>query len=180
MRATNMPLRSQESPTKLSHDFRWLHWHRKHKECMCEQTSPFLTEISFHFSARDYTLVGLIPKSVWYRPDTEGRSVLVKPQAGSLSLMLLALVTDVDYFGMTITLDSFIHIEEVGGGGEFPKLAEAIVPRVELRGLLDDIAAHRTQMSPPTIVGSRLKSASEKSDQFAVSLQFIGRFGFPG
>ena len=87
---------------------------------MCEQNFPFLAELSFHFLARDYSLVGLIPKSVRYRPDTEGRSVLVKPQAGSLFLMLLALVADVDYFGMTITLDSFIHIEEVRGCGEFP------------------------------------------------------------
>jgi hypothetical protein len=33
---------------------------------------------------------------------------------------------------MTVTLNSFIHIKEVGGCGEFPKLGKAVVPRVEL------------------------------------------------
>ena len=109
----------------------------------------------------------------WVRPGPQ-------PQVTRLSLMLLALVANVDCFGMTVPLDSLIHVEEIGGGGEFPKLAEAIVARVELRGLLDDIATHSTQMSPSTLIGGRLHSASEKSDQFTVSFQLICRFGFHG
>jgi hypothetical protein len=53
---------------------------------------------------------------------------------------------------MTVTLDSFIHIEEFDGCGEFPKLAKSVVPRVKLWGLLSDITAHSTQMSPPTLL----------------------------
>lgn len=81
---------------------------------------------------------------------------------------------------MTVALDSFIHIEELGGYGEFPELAEAVVARIELWGLLGDISAHSTQMSPPTIVGSRLKSTSEKSYEFGISFEFICCFGFDG
>ena len=51
---------------------------------------------------------------------------------------------------MTVNLDSFIHIEQLGGGGEFPKLAIAIVPGIKLRGLFGDITAHSTQMGPST------------------------------
>jgi hypothetical protein len=47
-------------------------------------------------------------------------------------LFILALVANVDCSGMTVTLDPFINIEEIGGYGEFPKLAEAVVSRVEL------------------------------------------------
>jgi len=36
--------------------------------------------------------------------------------------MLLALVVNVDYFGMTVPLDSLIHVEEIGGCDEFPEL----------------------------------------------------------
>ena len=60
------------------------------------------------------------------------RAVLVQPQVRRLFLGLLALVADVDCFRMPVTLDSFIHIKEVNGHGEFPKLGEAVVPRVEL------------------------------------------------
>ena len=57
-------------------------------------------------------------------------------------------------------LDSFIDNEESDGCGEFPKFAKSVVPRVKFRGLLSDITAHSTQMSPPTLVGSRLKGTS--------------------
>jgi hypothetical protein len=62
----------------------------------------------------------------------------------------LALVTDIDGPGMAVTLDPFIHIKEPDGCSELPELAIAIISRVEFRGLLGDITAHSSQMSPST------------------------------
>jgi len=62
----------------------------------------------------------------------------------SLFLGLLALVANVDFSGMTVTLDPFINIEEIGGYGEFAKLAKSVVTRIKLWGLLDNITAHST------------------------------------
>jgi len=64
--------------------------------------------------------------------DQEDTSGPRHPLVRRLFLGLLALVADVDCFRMPVTLDSFIHIKEVNGHGEFPKLGEAVVPRVEL------------------------------------------------
>ena len=96
----------------------------------------------------------------------------------NLFLGLLSLGANIDCSGMTVALDSFIHLEEIRGNGKFPEFAESVVARVEFWGLLGDTTARNTQMSPPTIVGTRLKSTSEKSYQFGISLEFISCFGF--
>jgi len=81
---------------------------------------------------------------------------------------------------MTVALNSFIYIEQFNGCSEFPKLTKSVVSRVKFRDLLSDITTNSTQMSPPTLVGGRIKGVSEKRYQFGISFQFICRFGFDG
>jgi len=101
-------------------------------------------------------------------------------EVSNLFLGLLALVANVDCSGMTVTLDSFIHIEQVNRLCEFAKLAKSVVTRIKLWGLLSDITAHSTQMRPPGLVGSRIKGVSKKRYQFGISFQLVCRFRFNG
>ena len=48
----------------------------------------------------------------------------------------LALVSDVDYCGLTVTLKSFVELEEVGRRGECPKLGISVVARIKLGACL--------------------------------------------
>lgn len=84
---------------------------------------------------------------------------------------------------MAVALHPFIHLEKVDGLCQFSQFTEAVVSRVEFRGLFGDITPHGAKMRPPAFIGGRLNSSSNKINQLCVSLQlerallFHGRLG---